>query len=81
MPLQKIAIFVEGQGELIFIRKLLVLLNEPAQISFGCFKLYGHAQQEVPYQYKNPYAKVHFNIINVGNDERVLTVITYGSVI
>jgi len=77
MPLQKVAIFVEGQGELIFIRKLLVLLNDPAQVSFECFKLYGNLEQKVPYPYgtTNPLAKIYFKIINVGNDERVLSAI------
>jgi hypothetical protein len=75
MPLQKIAIFVEGQGELIFTRNLLYHLNDPARFSFECFKLYARSQQEVPYEYKNPNAEVHFKIINVGNDERVLDVI------
>jgi hypothetical protein len=72
---QKIAIFVEGQGELIFTRNLLYHLNDPAKFSFECFKLHAHSQQEVPYEYKNPNAEVHFKIINVGNDERVLDVI------
>jgi len=75
MPMQKIAIFVEGQGELIFIRNILYHLIDPAQLSFECFKLHANSQQEVPYEYKNPNAKVHFQIINVGNDERVLDAI------
>jgi uncharacterized protein YegL len=29
----------------------------------------------VPYEYKNPNAEVHFKIINVGNDEKVLDAI------
>ena len=77
MPLQKVVIFLEGQGELIFIRKLLVLLNDPAKVSFECFELYGSLEQKVPYAYgmTNPYAEIYFKIINVGNDERVLTAI------
>ncbi|MEN8220838.1 MAG: hypothetical protein ABFS56_31685 [Pseudomonadota bacterium] len=73
--MQKIAVFVEGQGELIFIRNLLYYLVDPAQLSFECFKLHANLQQEVPYEYKNPNAQIHFQIINVGNDERVLDVI------
>lgn len=72
---QKIAIFLEGQGELIFTRNLLYHLNDPAKFSFECFKLHACSQQEVPYEYKNPSAEVHFKIINVGNDERVLDAI------
>jgi len=58
MTLQKIAIFVEGQGELIFTRNLLYHFKDPARLSFEYFKLHGHLQQEVPYEYKNPYAEV-----------------------
>ena len=71
----KIAVFVEGQGELIFIRNLLYHINDPAKLSFECFRLHARSQQEVPYEYKNPNASVHFKIINVGNDERVLDAI------
>ena len=73
--MQKIAVFVEGQGELIFIRNILYYLADPAKLSFECFKLHANLQHEVPYEYQNPNAQIHFQIINVGNDERVLDVI------
>jgi hypothetical protein len=72
---QKVAVFVEGQSELIFVRNLLYHLIESAKFSFECFKLHANSQQEVPYEYKNPHAEVHFQIINVGNDEKVLDAI------
>lgn len=73
--MRKIAIFVEGQSELIFVRNLLYHLLDSTKFSFECFKLHANSQQEVPYEYNNPHAEVHFQIISVGNDERVLDAI------
>ena len=77
MIINKIAVFVEGQGELIFFRKMILHLLSDINIpfSFECLKLNSGDFCDVPYKQNNPEAIVHFMIINVGNDERVLTVI------
>lgn len=71
----KIAVFTEGQGELIFIRHLLGLLFHYDQLSFRCLKLHDDKEISVPYKYTGAKAKLHFQIINVENDERVLSAI------
>lgn len=72
---KKIAVFVEGQGELIFFRNMIFHLLGDIAFSFQCLKLHSGQTQEVPYTYSNPDAKVHFMIINVENDTKVLSVI------
>jgi len=71
--LKKIAIFTEGQTELIFIRNFLLKVFDPSKISFECYELIGHKPYNVPYQYSSPSADIHFLIINVQSDEGVLS--------
>lgn len=70
--MRKIAVFVEGQSELITLRQLLMHVFESV-ISFNCVKLYKRGQfEKCPYTYHNPDAKFQYHIYNVGNDVGVL---------
>ena len=71
--MKRIAIFAEGQTELIFIRNLLLKVLNPSKLSFECFELISHKQSTIPYQYPNPSADIHFLILNVHGDEGVLS--------
>jgi len=71
--LKKIAIFTEGQTELIFVRNFLLKVMDPSKLSFECYDLLGQKSSSVPYQYPNPSAEIHFLILNVNSDERVLS--------
>ena len=73
--MKKVAIFTEGQGELIFMRRLLPDIWGYENVSFECLELYSDRLQDVPYQYTPPNPKIHLQMINVGNDERVLDII------
>jgi hypothetical protein len=73
--MKKVAIFVEGQAEQIFIRNLLYHLINPSKFSFGCLRLQAGIEHEVPYPFPNPNAEVHFQIVNVQGDEGVLSAI------
>jgi hypothetical protein len=68
----KIAVFVEGQGELIFVRKLLPLLIPYNILSLHCLSISADKPYTV-FKLPNPNASFSFTIVNVGNDERVLT--------
>lgn len=65
----------EGQSELIFIRNLIVKTLDLSKISFRCIRLRGNFEETVPYDYPNSNSSHNFTIINVENDERVLSVI------
>ena len=73
--MSKVAIFVEGQSELIFIRYCLLLVLGWDKISFECWELYGNKTKPVRYRYAAKNAEIHFFILDVGNDERVLSVV------
>jgi len=71
--MKKIAVFTEGQGELIFTRHLLIQMIGYERVSFECFELYSDRLLAVPYSYRPPNALIHYQIVNVGTDERVLS--------
>lgn len=71
--MKKIAVFAEGQTEQIFVRELLLRVLNPAKLSFECLELKANTFSVVPYKYANPHAEIHFMMINVHGDERVLS--------
>ncbi|TET43382.1 MAG: DUF4276 family protein [Dehalococcoidia bacterium] len=71
--MKRIAIFTEGQTELIFIRHFLLKVLDPSKLSFECYELISHQPFTVPYRYPNPSAEIHFLILNVHGDEGVLS--------
>jgi hypothetical protein len=73
--MKKVAIFTEGQGELIFVRYLLTLTIRPDKLSFECFSLIADRLHRAPYRLSPPGAQIHFLLVNVGNDERALSAI------
>jgi len=75
--LKRIAIFVEGQSEIIFLRKLIPLILGYDKISYKCLKLQANKFSEIPYNYNTNVPTVDFNflLINVQNDDLVLSAI------
>lgn len=71
--MKKIAIFTEGQTELIFIREFLLRIIDPSKLSLECWELLAKKESLVPYSYSCPYPEIHFKIINVHGDESVLS--------
>ena len=70
--MQKIAIFCEGQTELIILRELILRKYEYC-VNIECRTLFtNHSLNNVPYDCTNPGATKLFSIINVGNDNAVL---------
>jgi len=71
----KIAIFVEGQSEQIFLREILLrlFLYDVNLLSFECVKLHAGKNEKAHYPFGNSKtSKIHFLILNVENDEKVL---------
>lgn len=73
--MRKIAIFVEGKTELIFAREILPKIFGHEAVSFICLRLRQESWTDEEYRYKSSNAKLHFLIVDVGGDERVLSVI------
>lgn len=72
--MKKIAIFVEGQTELIFVRELLLKIFE-YKISFDCYKLRKGMLNNSKYPYTNPNSKIYFFIVDTGCDEKVISIV------
>ena len=73
--MRKVAIFTEGQSEQIFIRHLLLQTMDCSKISFRCLRLYAGRDIPAKYDYLNPNAEINFLIVNVGQDEKVLSIL------
>ena len=73
--MKQVAIFTEGQTELIFIRYLVGLEIGWEKISIRCISLADNKSNLAGLSQENPNADILFQIINVGNDEGVLTAI------
>jgi hypothetical protein len=72
----KIAIFVEGQTELVFVREMLLTLFEHTNIHLECYNLFTDTKHDnAEYPFPNQKADFCFEINNVGNDNRVLQAI------
>ena len=70
--MRKIAIFVEGNTELIFVREYLRKRFEYEDLEIECRKRQFSRFDEVPFQIPNSKAKFHFRIIDSGSDVKVL---------
>lgn len=70
----KTAIFVEGQTELIFTRELILKFFEWQGIWVECYSLFNDQDRNpVDYSFKDPNATCFFEILNIGNDNKVLS--------
>ncbi len=70
----KTALFVEGQTELVFVREYLLKSYEYQNISLECYTLFkDNALNETEYSFPNDNATHFYQIINVGNDNAVMT--------
>ena len=71
--MRKVAVFTEGQSELVFVRHLLLRVADPSKLSFECHELLAGRLSPVPYRYCGANPEVHFMIVNVHCDEGVLS--------
>jgi len=71
--MRRVAIFVEGQSELIFVREFLLKWFD-YQIDLECRNLFTDEKiDRAYYDFSNPSADIHFQVINVGMDGNVLS--------
>jgi hypothetical protein len=73
--MEKTAIFVEGQTELIFVREFLLKIFDYQNISLECFNLHSGNEHATEYPYSTPNPTHFFTILNVGSDDTVLSYI------
>lgn len=75
MNKRKIAIFVEGQAEYIFVRDFLCNWYEydGNKLGIECLALRSERFNTVPYPFGNRESENYYQIVNVGNDRSVLS--------
>lgn len=74
--MRKVAIFTEGQTELIFVRDFLLRILDLSKLSLECWELLAHRLSRVSYPYSCPNPEIHFMIIDAHGDEGVLSSIS-----
>lgn len=72
--MRKVAVFVEGQTELVFVREFLVkwFNYETAEVGFSCYNLLNNDFCDTSYQFGGEDCENYYLIVNVGNDQSVL---------
>lgn len=75
MNKRKIALFVEGQGELIFLREFLFRWYQfdTNRVGVTCYSLQAQRFNPVPYPIGDEQSENFFQTVNVGNDQTVLS--------
>jgi len=73
IKMHKLAIFVEGQTELLIVKNLIFLLFDNSVLNIFCIKLIGDASRYNSLNYSVPQPFIEILLVDVGNDERVLT--------
>lgn len=75
MNKRKVAVFVEGQTELIFVREFLVKWHsyDANVIGFDCYNLLNDEFCDTSYKYGSEDSGNYYMLVNVGNDASVLS--------
>lgn len=75
MNVRKVALFVEGFAELVFVREFLLKWYEwdSAKVGFDCYTLHAGNQCEESYSWGDKDSENYFQILNAGNDNKVLS--------
>ena len=75
MNKRKVAVFVEGQTELVFVREFLSkwYCYDANVIGFDCYTLLKSEFQDVAYTYGSVDSENYYMLVNVGNDCSVLS--------
>lgn len=75
MNKRRLAVFVEGQTELVFVREFLKqwYCYDVERIGFDCYNLHASQFCDAEYKYGREDSENYFMIVNVGNDNSVLS--------
>lgn len=75
MNIRKVAIFVEGQTEYIFVRDFLCAWYEydTQKLGLECYQFKGNNESDVPFPFGSRESENFYLIYNVGNDQSVVS--------
>ena len=74
--MRKVALFVEGLAEQVFVRDFLIKWYDwdGSKVGLTCYKLHAGNEYDAPYPYGTADSENYFQIFNVGNDNSVLSI-------
>lgn len=73
---EKIALFVEGKSELIFVKSLLLKISNCSKIKISCWGVLADNNLNTEsFSYCSPPVKIEILLVKVGGDEKVASVI------
>ena len=75
MNVRKVALFVEGYAEQIFVRDFLVKWYDwdVNKVGLDCYVLHSDSLSSAPFPWGSKESECYFQILNVGNDKKVLS--------
>lgn len=75
MNVRKVALFVEGYAEQIFVRDFLVKWYDwdVTKVGLDCYVLHSDSLSSAPFPWGSKESECYFQILNVGNDKKVLS--------
>lgn len=73
--MRRVALFMEGQTEQVLVRHIIRLAVDNSDLGFDCLRLSGGELKHAPFRYGDTTCKIYVLLINVGNDESVITAV------
>ena len=73
--MRRVALFMEGQTEQILVRHIIQATVNSSDLGFQCLRISGRKLERVPYRYGDITRKIYVLLINVGNDESVISAV------
>jgi len=72
---RRIAVFTEGQTEQVLVRHIVLRVVDNSKLGFLCLRISGKQHERVPYSYGDENSETYIVMLNVGNDESVITAV------
>ena len=73
--MRRVAVFTEGQTEQVLVRHIVERVVDNSDLGFDCLRISGKRNERVRSKYGDTNRKIYILLINVGNDESVITAV------
>jgi len=74
--MRRVAVFTEGQTEQVLVRHIIELVVDNSNLGFNCLRISGNGFKRVLYRYGDTSREIYVLLVNVGNDESVITAVS-----
>ena len=73
--MRRVAVFTEGQTEQVLVRHIVERVVDNSDLGFDCLRISGKRDERVPFRHGDTNRRIYIQLINVGNDESVITAV------